>query len=65
MKIIKINLLALMISLPHYINATETSTSPTLIITGSPIKQSLEGEQKQLEDYDNQPIVDAGDYSLE
>jgi len=34
---------------------------PTLIITGSPIQQKIEGSTTQLEEYDNQAIVDAGD----
>jgi len=32
-----------------------------LIITGSPIQQKIEGSTTQLEEYDNQAIVDAGD----
>jgi len=32
-----------------------------LLITGSPIQQSIEGSTEQLDEYDNQAIVDAGD----
>ena len=33
----------------------------TLVITGSPIQQSIEGSTEQLEEYDNQVVIDAGD----
>jgi len=33
----------------------------TLVITGSPIQQSIEGTIEQLAEYDNQAIIDAGD----
>jgi len=32
-----------------------------LLITGSPIQQSIEGSTEQLDEYDNQVIIDAGD----
>ncbi len=32
-----------------------------LVITGSPMQQKIEGHQTQLDDYDNQVIIDAGD----
>ena len=32
-----------------------------LVITGSPIQQSIEGSSEQLDEYDNQAIIDAGD----
>ena len=35
--------------------------SRRLIITGSPIQQSIEGSNEQLDEYDNQAIIDAGD----
>lgn len=42
------------------INAYEKD-HPVLLITGSPIQQSIEGSTEQLDEYDNQAIVDAGD----
>ncbi len=39
----------------------EQSEVRTLIITGSPILQSIEGSIEQLAEYDNQAIIDAGD----
>ena len=35
--------------------------SQKLLITGSPIQQSIEGSTEQLDEYDNQVIIDAGD----
>ncbi len=35
--------------------------SRRLVITGSPIQQRIEGSTEQLDDYDNQVIIDAGD----
>ena len=32
-----------------------------LLITGSPIRQSIEGSAEQLNEYDNQAIIDVGD----
>jgi len=34
---------------------------PTLLITGSPILRSIQGATDQLDEYDNQAIIDAGD----
>lgn len=49
-----------------FINANELSAeSPDgtsrLIITGAPIQRSIEGNSEQLDEYDNQAIIDAGD----
>ena len=42
--------------------AEETKDNHTkLIITGSPIQQKIEGSTAQLDEYDNQAIIDAGD----
>lgn len=46
----------------HSILADEDATSDsTLLITGSPIQQSIQGATDQLDEYDNQAIIDAGD----
>ncbi len=39
----------------------EEKESHKLVITGSPIQQSIEGSTEQLDEYDNQVIIDAGD----
>lgn len=39
----------------------QSSSHNKLLITSSPLKQSIEGSTKQLEEYDNQVLVDAGD----
>lgn len=39
----------------------DSDNKQRLVITGSPIQQSIEGSTEQLDDYDNQAIVDAGD----
>lgn len=41
--------------------AEEKDNSPVLLITGSPIQQSIEGSTEQLDEYDNEAIIDAGD----
>lgn len=35
--------------------------SRVLLITGSPMQQNIEGSSEQLDEYDNQAIIDAGD----
>jgi len=41
--------------------SAEDDDARTLVITGSPIQQSIEGTVEQLAEYDNQAIIDAGD----
>ncbi len=41
--------------------AEEKDNSPVLLVTGSPIQQSIEGSTEQLDEYDNEAIIDAGD----
>lgn len=38
----------------------DSESRQVLLITGSPIQQSIEGSTEQLDEYDNQAIVDAG-----
>ncbi|TQV71021.1 TonB-dependent receptor [Aliikangiella marina] len=40
---------------------TSPDGSTKLVITGSPIQRSIEGSSEQLDEYDNQAIIDAGD----
>ncbi len=60
---IKKALLPTLLSLAcHSVLANDDSNNhPTLMITGSPIQQSMQGSTDQLDEYDNQAIVDAGD----
>ncbi|WP_196139834.1 TonB-dependent receptor domain-containing protein [Aliikangiella sp. G2MR2-5] len=44
-----------------YADDATIDESRTLVITGSPIQQSIEGLSEQLDEYDNQVITDAGD----
>lgn len=41
--------------------AENKDKTPVLLITGSPIQQSIEGSTQQLDEYDNEAIIDAGD----
>ncbi len=40
---------------------TNDDEPSVLLITGSPIQQSIEGSTEQLDEYDNQVVIDAGD----